>query len=154
MIDSNDILDSGFVPKEMVLVRASANQRLLNYFIDHIVFTLVLFVVLAAFIYGTGFDEWVDDMNGIVDHIFSSIFYVIVYFASESFLEGKTIGKFITKTRVLTQSGDKPTQGQLLKRSFIRLVPFEALSFLNENNSGWHDKWSDTIVISEKDSIF
>lgn len=154
MIDSNDILDYDLAPKKKVLVKASVNQRLINYIIDRIIFTVLLMFGTGAFILITGFESWVDDMGAIGEYVFSALIFVTFYFLSELLLDGKTIGKFITKTKVLTETGEKPASDQLLKRSLIRAVPFEAFSFLNGADNGWHDKWSETIVISEKESVY
>jgi hypothetical protein len=44
--------------------------------------------------------------------------------------------------------GGIPTRGQIVKRSLIRLIPFEPFSFLFRKQAiGWHDKWSDTRVV-------
>ena len=60
---------------------------------------------------------------------------------------GQSIGKMITGTIVVTEDGQKPSFGQILGRSFARIVPFEPFSFLGNDASGWHDKWSETKVI-------
>lgn len=61
---------------------------------------------------------------------------------------GRTLAKYITGTKVISIDGEKPTFMQILGRTFSRIVPFDALSFLGEN--GWHDSWSDTRVIDIK----
>ena len=63
-----------------------------------------------------------------------------------------TIGKYITGTRVVDLNGDAPDIEQYVKRSFSRIVPFEALSFFGSTPGGWHDRWSDTLVIDERKS--
>ena len=59
-------------------------------------------------------------------------------------------GKFLTGTKVVNESGGKPTFGQILGRSLCRFIPFEAFSFLFGDSSrvvGWHDKFSGTLVV-------
>lgn len=68
---------------------------------------------------------------------------IIFYFFTE-WIFGTTPGKAITQTRVYDEDGAKATSGQLLKRTFLRLVPLEALSFVVHHN--WHDSWSGTRV--------
>ncbi len=75
------------------------------------------------------------------------VFY-LGYFILMEYYFGKTLAKFITGTSVISIDGNKPTMGQIVGRTFSRLVPFDALSFLGEN--GWHDSWSDTRVIHTK----
>lgn len=67
----------------------------------------------------------------------------------EYFTKGRTIGKYITGTRVIRTDGQNPTFEEYLIRNISRLVPFDAFSFLGGGN-GWHDSWSDTRVINIK----
>ena len=60
----------------------------------------------------------------------------------------KTVGKFITHTSVVTQNGAKPELGDIVRRTFCRLIPFDRVSFLFTNN-GFHDKLSDTTIIKD-----
>ena len=84
--------------------------------------------------------------NRAFNYLFSSILYFIYIFSIEYLTKGRSIGKFITKTRVVSIDGTVPTQKDFLIRSLSRLVPFEAVSFLI-GNDGWHDSWSDTRVV-------
>jgi uncharacterized RDD family membrane protein YckC len=61
----------------------------------------------------------------------------------------KTIGKFITKTTVVTKDGAKPEIGDIVRRTFCRLIPFDRISFMFTKN-GFHDRLSDTIIIKDK----
>ena len=61
---------------------------------------------------------------------------------------GRTLGKWITKTKVVNREGNKPKFTQILGRSFARWIPFEYFSFiLNNNPVGWHDSLSKTLVV-------
>ena len=89
-------------------------------------------------------------MNGLVDRLFTALFLVVFYCTVESSLNGKTLGKFITKTRAVKLDGTKMDFNTVLKRSFSRIVPFEPFSFLGDDPpTGWHDRWSDTKVVDE-----
>jgi uncharacterized RDD family membrane protein YckC len=66
----------------------------------------------------------------------------------EYFSKGRSLGKYITGTKVVMTDGNEPTLSDYFMRNIIRLVPFDALSFFGEN--GWHDSWSDTRVINIK----
>lgn len=74
----------------------------------------------------------------------------MVYFTTMESLTGKTIGKFLTKTKVTDIHGDKPKFSQILLRSAARFIPFEALSFLFEGFEGLHDAISKTRVMEDK----
>ena len=61
----------------------------------------------------------------------------------------RTIGKLVTGTSVIHVSGSRPTSQQVLIRTLVRFIPFEFLTFLNQQPqpAGWHDQWSGTRVI-------
>jgi uncharacterized RDD family membrane protein YckC len=60
----------------------------------------------------------------------------------------KTIGKFITKTKVVKLNGEKPESSDIISRTFCRLIPFDRVSFLFMKN-GIHDFLSKTKVIKD-----
>jgi uncharacterized RDD family membrane protein YckC len=62
----------------------------------------------------------------------------------------KTIGKMVTRTKVVALDGRRASIGQILGRTASRFVPLEALTFLgSEEPRGWHDSFSGTRVIRE-----
>lgn len=71
---------------------------------------------------------------------------LVAYYVLFEAIFGRTPGKLITGTRVVTLDGAKPGFGQIIGRSFARLVPFEPFSFLG-SRGGWHDRWSGTRVV-------
>lgn len=75
-------------------------------------------------------------------------------FVNEYFMKGKSIGKFITGTRAVNQDGSQISVRTALMRSLIRMVPFEAFSALGTPSFPWHDKWTSTYVIDEKNSNY
>jgi uncharacterized RDD family membrane protein YckC len=56
----------------------------------------------------------------------------------------QTIGKIVTRTKVFTVEGYKPSSVQIFIRTITRLIPIDAISFLFNYNL--HDKVSKTIV--------
>lgn len=76
-----------------------------------------------------------------------AVFRVFYYAIFESVL-GVTVVKTLSETRVTDEEGNKPPVSSILKRTFLRLVPFEALTFFMP--LGLHDRWSETYVIKEK----
>lgn len=152
MIDTYDILDSNLSKSEVNLVKAATGKRFTNYIIDRIVFTLALYGIIISLTMVPFFYSFITEINTVVDYIFSSVIFALLYFSIETLTGGKTIGKYITQTRVLTVKGKKPNFNHYLARSFSRIVPFEPFSFINDVSNGWHDKWSETIVIDERKS--
>ena len=79
----------------------------------------------------------------------SFVAWVGYYTAFES-LGGRTLGKLVTGTRVVSETGGPASFLQILGRSFARQIPFEALSFLSAERVapvGWHDSLSRTRVV-------
>lgn len=63
---------------------------------------------------------------------------------------GQTIGKRLTSTKAVMADGSPLTDDAARSRSLWRLIPLvDALSFLF-SDVGWHDKYSDTRVVSAK----
>jgi len=137
---------------------ASKEKRIGNYIIDRIGY--YVFAFLVGSIYGilSNLSGVVDDLGvleessilRIEDYIFGIVVITIYYTLQEYFLKGKTLGKFITKTRAVTEDDQPLTFGNAIGRSLCRLIPFEAFSFLGESESGWHDRFSKTKVILDE----
>lgn len=79
---------------------------------------------------------------------------LLVYFAYYVGMEastGKTVGKYITGTQVLTEDGEKPSGGTIFIRTLCRIIPFEPFSLLFSNYArGWHDNLSKTRVVKTR----
>jgi uncharacterized RDD family membrane protein YckC len=63
---------------------------------------------------------------------------------------GKSIGKLITGTKAVNEDGSDISFGKAFARGFSRAVPFDAFSALGDPSYPWHDKWTNTYVIDEK----
>ena len=122
---------------------ASQGKRFMNYFLDYIFFIVLLVIYYALF--GTS------DTTSTTEGDTSLVFYLIypLYFV---FFEGiwqKTPAKFLSKTKVITREGAKPSFGTILVRSLCRLIPLDAFTYLSVNPVGWHDSISKTLVVDE-----
>lgn len=145
-------MDEGLVNKKTKLVPASKEKRFANFLVDYFAI-----IVGVSFFYlvvdGMGYDiEPSEDM--LKERFQGMIFYITYYLLFEGVTGGKSLGKMLTKTRVLTLEGNPPEVGHILGRSLIRIVPFEPFSFLGKSLHGWHDRWSKTVVIDETQSVF
>lgn len=147
---SEHLLDDTMAGREAVLVQADKGKRFANYLIDYLG-TIVLGIFVYALLMGVG---WIDleTVNGLRDQLIFIGVYISYYIFFEHFANGKTLGKLITRTRVVSTDGQRPSFENILGRSFSRIVPFEAFSFFGSKPSGWHDDWSNTIVIDERNS--
>lgn len=131
---------------------ASKGQRLGNYMLDTLFISIAYSFLSSVFkiistinMTSRGSDSGIDTLTSyLLLFIVSTLYYLI--FENTN---GKTFGKMITKTKVVSRWGDRPTASQLLKRSVFRLIPFEALSFLGSKTVGWHDSLSNTRVIRD-----
>ena len=72
---------------------------------------------------------------------------LILYYVLFELITGRTIGKYITGTKVITANGSKPTIFNILIRTLCRFIPFEALTFLGPRTIGLHDIFSNTLVV-------
>ena len=134
--------------------KASRGARFANYLIDAVIFYIFIFFFGAflGILYTIGIKAPLQlisyiEGNRAFNYLFSSILYFIYIFSIEYLTKGKSIGKFITKTQVVSIDGTMPTQKDFLIRNISRLVPFDGFSFLI-GNDGWHDSWSDTRVVN------
>lgn len=88
----------------------------------------------------------VESEGRLIDYIFG-IFILLIYYLTIEGLTARSIGKYVTKTKVVTHEGLRPDFGTIFIRTLCRLIPFNALSFLGENGKGWHDSISKTYVV-------
>ena len=75
---------------------------------------------------------------------------ILIYYVPQEALFGKTLAKFVTGTKVVSATGARPTFGQIVGRTFCRMIPFEAFSCLESNPVGWHDRLSSTRVVKNR----
>lgn len=130
--------------KEYVyLVKADSGKRFLNLLVDLIVSILIFYPMFEALIY-THPQYFASEAYMLL----ASSIRLIIYYSFYEAVLGATPGKLLTETRVTNEDGTQPSFGSIFIRTVSRLVPFEAFSFFA--NDGWHDKWSNTIVVKEE----
>lgn len=138
---------------EVYYERASTGKRLANYIIDFIVFYLLVmvFAVILALTSPTTFNSWTStsDGFGLVDRILTLFFYAMYMSIVEALLKGKSIGKFITKTRAVNLDGTPISTSTAFARGFSRAVPFCVFSALGGVCNPWQDRWTNTMVVNE-----
>lgn len=82
----------------------------------------------------------------LMDNLFGFGVMLLYYIGFEA-VTGRTVGKLVTGTKVVTLQGHAPSALQVLGRTLIRFVPFEPFSFFGSEPRGWHDRWSNTRVV-------
>ncbi|MEM0896899.1 MAG: RDD family protein [Verrucomicrobiota bacterium] len=130
---------SGFPPM------AGAGRRFLNLIIDYaaqLAFAFLIFFGLGLGI-GEGAIEWIDTVP---DFVFGFALATIYYSLFEG-ITGRSVGKFVTGTRVVDANGDKIGFPGAFSRSLCRFIPFEPFSFLGTETRGWHDSITGTYVV-------
>jgi uncharacterized RDD family membrane protein YckC len=116
---------------------ANPFKRAINFGIDN----LILFML----IYGS---HWL--MNGAKTFsIPLMVFMFISYYMVLEYYFGKTLGKFITRTKVINKEGYGLDWYQLYIRTMCRFIPFDFASYLFPfSGMKWHDDFSGTVVIN------
>ncbi len=117
----------------------------LNRFINFLVDTIVWFTIVAFL---TSFLNAKDTFQILLGYLILFASYITYYVIMETKYQ-KTIGKFLTKTKVVNQNGTKPEIGDIFRRTFCRLIPFDRISFLFTAN-GFHDRLSSTTIIKDE----
>ena len=129
----------GGEPEELPL--AGLGARLLNFIIDGIARILLAAIIAVA----VGPDRTHNQLP-----ILSSFLGVVVgYYIVLEYLFGRTLGKLITGTRVVTADGRLGRAfSQIIGRTVARFIPLEPFSLLfSSSRSGWHDWMSGTCVV-------
>ena len=140
------------------IVLAGQWERLGHYIIDFaiiLVFSIIIGIVLIIFFpkvfhfaVSVGFKLNLGFFSIKYDLI-SYLITFLYYFILESTIK-RTIGKFATQTLVIDEYGNPPSKVKIAIRTLARLIPFEIFSCLGSR--GWHDKLSNTFVVSKKEA--
>jgi uncharacterized RDD family membrane protein YckC len=140
------------------VVLAGQWERLGHYIIDFaiiLVFSIIIGIVLIIFF--PKVFHFAVSVGFKLNLVFFSIKYDLIsylitflyYFTLESTIK-RTIGKFATQTVVIDEYGNPPSKSKIAIRTLARLIPFEIFSCLGSR--GWHDKLSNTFVVSKKEA--
>lgn len=118
--------------------RASKGQRFANLLIDGVILGVAQNIVAAVLGLGT------------FESIGLGLLVNLAYYTGmEGFADGRTVGKMVTGTRVVSTNSEPLTTGRILLRTVCRWVPFEPFSMLF-GDAPWHDTWTDTTVVKGK----
>lgn len=133
---------------------ASKGQRFVNYLIDGIILTIIIYAVIIPMMISSVSSMDMSDPYAQPPMANFGLMYLMVfaimlgYYAVMEKTLGKTIGKMASSTRVVREDGSPITWGQAIGRAAARLIPFEAFSVLFSNKGvGWHDSLPGTRVI-------
>lgn len=131
---------------------ASNTKRFVNFLIDETFQYGVMYGLISGYLYYGGYtgnygpSTILDHLTFTMDMIFSFILLSLYYFIIEV-LTSRSLGKYVTKTKVIMHNGQEPTPKAVLIRTLCRSIPFDAISFLGIKGKGWHDSISKTYVV-------
>ena len=131
-------------------VPADKGLRFANLIIDAVAFNLIFFLLSLLFAVVSPRTATTVPESGtflLTNYIVVLLLDVLYYALFEALTNGKTPGKFITKTRAIREDDTRLTFSDAIKRSLVRLVPFEAFSAFGSGL--WHDRWTHTMVIKD-----
>lgn len=152
-IDGEDVLVDQVLTRYHNVNYVTGWARFGHFLLDRVflqIFVLLVGVVLGVILVMTNNMQLLDEpWFNVVDTLLSwLVIQPLYYFIFESSMQSSP-AKLILGRVVVDEYGNKPTKKQILIRSFSRCVPFEAFSCFG--NTGWHDDWSNTLVIRKKD---
>ena len=119
----------------------SKRKRILNFVIDLIVIAVLMEITFR--------------IEDLVDYktLVKTIRVIIVfggYYIFMEYLFGKTIGKFITKSKIVNLDGTRISFKTAIIRYICRWIPLEFASLaLGHDAKAWHDVLSKTLVIED-----
>lgn len=124
-------------------VDAGKGRRLGTLLVDYALFLLCSFMIGIGVVLIFG-DAGLEALEAIPDFLLGLLIMSSYYIVFEGFW-ARTPGKWLFGTMVVSESGGKPSIGQIIGRTLCRFLPFEPFSFLGER--GWHDSIPKTRVV-------
>ncbi|WP_367873729.1 RDD family protein [Luteolibacter sp. Populi] len=135
---------------QVAIIPAGQGRRFLNCLIDSVALLVLLMIagVGVAMVAGKILEKEASG-GGTLDLLLNVAVFgpVIGYYTILEATTGLTLGKWITGTKVVTATGERPSFLTALLRTLCRHIPFEALSFLGPTARGWHDSITKTWVV-------
>ena len=140
--------------KKRTFRQASLLKRFLNLVIDYMtILHLSIFVgVLLGIVFSIfGKTEWVSIFQSNSINLAMGLIVISFYYIGcEYWFNGKTLGKYATKTTVKSISGTRASFVDILIRTGYRLVPLEPISIFFGKKQSWHDSFSLTMVVEDE----
>jgi uncharacterized RDD family membrane protein YckC len=142
----NDLKNRIEEQKELDTKRVNPLVRIIHFLVDTTLFftiAILLYSILGLFI---NFSE-----NLTLFKFWNYLILAIAFLGYYIFMEAKyqtTVGKIITKTKVVTKDGKKPEFTDIVRRTLFRLIPVDQISFLFLSE-GFHDYLSETTIVKK-----
>lgn len=128
---------------------AGAGLRFANRLADMLLIYFILLRSFSSLRYWMDKD-WLPGTNGAL--VILDLVVLVVYYLVFEGIFNTTAGKCATNTTIVNEQGERPGFSKILGRTFCRLIPFDALSFLGAGARGWHDSIPNTYVVETTDA--
>ena len=138
------VIEEHPVRQKVPVVMASLGARFVHIIIDNIVLQVITSGVTYLMVTANPTDVSLEFVA-----IFLNLGLIFCYYAVMESVFQQTVGKMVTGAVVVDEYGQKITFGTAALRTIIRVVPFDALSFLFSVR-GWHDRWARTYVMNKQ----
>lgn len=150
-VEEKERLEANRIEYELFMKTASQGKRFANYILDMIffyIFCIILGVLIGVIfaIVAPGSATFLNSDSKLMNYLIGFILLMIYYSIFEG-LTGRSLAKYITRTKVVNDRGEKPSFSTILLRTLCRFIPFEPFSFFISDGSGWHDRISNTRVV-------
>jgi len=149
-------MEMNAIRNKMYTQDANKKKRAINYLVDMICVYIFMFIlvfvlgIVLAIVYPSGINFFTDIENNVGLNYLMVFISALGYYILFEATAGQTIGKMLTKTKVVDSNGNKPAFSTILLRSLCRFIPFNPISFLFALDGGWHDQLSKTKVVELK----
>jgi uncharacterized RDD family membrane protein YckC len=130
---------------------ASTIKRFINWIIDSLVIGalwLGLFILTGKLIAKYGVPDWIE-VGKNYDLSLTLLFTFLPYYLIFEGVFKTTLGKLITRTKIVRLDGNNIKFHNGLARTLCRLIPLEPFSYLFKKEFGWHDSITDTRVVNK-----
>lgn len=142
----NDLTNRIEEQKELDTKKVNPLVRIIHFLVDTTLFFIILiflYSILGLLINFSG--------NEMLFKFWNYLILAIAFLGYYIFMEAKyqtTVGKIITKTKVVTKDGKKPEFTNIVRRTLFRLIPVDQISFLFLSE-GFHDYLSETTIVKK-----
>lgn len=134
-----NLLDDEYVsPHRHYRVPAPRGVRIANFVADGLATAVLTYGVLL--LVSVAFPEARFFTKGSLTLPFLYLFTCGAYYFVGEFWSGKTLGKVLTRSMVVSVNGDAPQAKQIALRTLIRIIPLYPLFFVLGKR--WHDTWA------------
>ncbi|MGE5446838.1 MAG: RDD family protein [Bacteroidales bacterium] len=130
---------------------ASTLKRFINWIIDSLVIGalwLGIFILTGKLIAKYGIPDWIE-VGKKYDLSLTLLITFLPYYLIFEGVFKTTLGKLITRTKVIRLDGNSISFYKGLARTLCRLIPLEPFSYLLKKDFGWHDSITGTRVVDK-----